>query len=242
MKSQIVIDSNVESPGYHNTHDSVSRVAKQGLFRDRSTICIVPTRGMIHAKVVQNWMGLMAPMNQKFIRMFMIGLEVGEAYEQAISVILENKDLKDWKYVLTLEEDNMVPPDGLLKLYTAMDEGYDVAGGLYWTKGEGGQPMCYGNPKEFPVNFVPQIPQPDCVTPCNGLGQGFSLFKMSIFTDGKIERPFFKTLQQYDSARGGEAFTQDLYFFNKACRLGYKIGCDSRVKVGHYDAERDIVW
>ena len=35
--------------------------------------------------------------------------------------------------------------------------------------------MCYGNPAEMPLNFVPQIPQPDQITPCNGLGMGFTL-------------------------------------------------------------------
>lgn len=239
MKPEIVIASN---EGYHNSNNSVGRLEREGLYRDRSTICLVPTRGLIHAKVVQNWMGLMPAMNQKFTRIFVIGMEVGEAYEQAIEGILANPDLREWKYIFTLEEDNMIPPDCLLKLYQAIDEGYDAVGGLYWTKGEGGQPMCYGNPKEFPINFIPQIPLPEQLTPCNGLGMGCTLFKMDIFKEGKIERPFFKTVQQYEPGRGGQAFTQDLFFFNKAVKHGYKFACDSRVKVGHFDAQNDIVW
>ena len=69
----------------------------------------------------------MAPMNQKFIRTFVIGMEVGAAYTQAIEQILANPVLRNWKYILTLEEDNMPPPDGLLKLYESMDK-FDVVG------------------------------------------------------------------------------------------------------------------
>jgi hypothetical protein len=239
MRPEIIVE---DYKGRHNTGDYVRRLEAEGLYKDRSTVCIVPSRGVVPAKVVQNWMGMMVPMNQKFARIFMIGMEVGAAYEQAIEHILANPELSTWKYVFTLEEDNMVPPDVLMKLYTAMDEGYDAVGALYWTKGEGGQPMCYGNPLQAPLNFIPQIPQPETVTRCNGLGMGATLFKMELFKEGKIERPFFKTVQSYDPAKGCAGFTQDLWFFNNAAKAGYKFACDSRAKVGHYDINTDIVW
>lgn len=226
--------------GRHNQSDYESRLLSEGLYKDRSTVCIVPTRGQISARVVQAWLALMPPMNQKFIRLIVEKMEVGAAYEHAIDTILSHPELRTWNYVLTLEDDNMPPPDGLLKLYRAIDEGYDAVGGLYWTKGEGGQPMCYGDPGVFPLNFLPQIPRRECVTRCNGLGMGFTLFKMELFTSGKIERPFFKTLQEFDPQKGGSGYTQDLYFFEKASRAGYRFGCDSRVRVGHFDGE--IVW
>jgi hypothetical protein len=36
--------------------------------------------------------------------------------------------------------------------------------------------------------------------------------------------------------------TQDLYFFQKAREFGYKFACDSRVRVGHYDAASQLMW
>lgn len=178
-------------------------------------------------------------MNQKFTRMFMIGMEVGAAYETAIEQILAHPELSTWKYILTIEEDNLVPPDGLLKLYHAIDD-FDAIGGLYWTKGPGGQPMCYGNPNVFPINFIPQVPLPEAVTRCNGLGMGFTLFKLDMFK--KLERPWFQTKQFYEPGTGVACYTQDLYFFEKASKAGFKFGCDSRVKVGHFDAATNIVW
>jgi hypothetical protein len=236
MTSQIIME---DWQGRHNASDYVKRLEEAKSYRDLSTICIVPTRGVITARVVQNWMGMMTAMNQKFMRMFMIGMEVGAAYESAISQILAHPDLSTWKYVLTLEEDNLIPPDGLLKLYESIDD-YDALGGLYWTKGAGGQPMCYGDPNVFPINFVPQIPAPEAITRCNGLGMGFTLFKLDMFK--KIERPWFETKQSYEPGTGVKCYTQDLYFFEKATKAGFKFGCDSRAKVGHYEKESDIVW
>ena len=115
MKPQIVVQN---YQGNHNANlsESIERLEKGKGYRDLSTVCIVPTRGMIPAKVVQNWMGMIAPMNQKFTRIFAIGMEVGEAYSSTIEMILENPELSKWKYVLTLEEDNIPPPDGEVEL------------------------------------------------------------------------------------------------------------------------------
>lgn len=240
MKPQIVFEN---FQGKHNANLDFTnqRLERSKSYQDLSTICIVPTRGTIAAKVVQNWWGLMAPMNQKFMRVFMIGMEVGAAYCAAIEQILANPMLNTWKYILTLEEDNMPPPDGLLKLYEGMDQ-FDAVGGLYFTKGELGQPMIYGHPNAMPLNFIPQMPIPETTQPCNGLGMGFTLFKLNLFKDPKVPKPWFRTLQEYNPGQGGRGYTQDLYFFENIHRLGYKVACDTRVKVGHYDLDNDIVW
>ena len=241
MQPQIVMS---DSKGIHNNSDYNNRLQKSQLYKDQSTIMVLPTRGVIAAKVYQNHLGMMTPMNQKFTRVVMIGMEVGEAYESVVNMILSNPELSKWKYMLTVEEDNMIPPDGLLKLIESIGD-YDAVGGLYWTKGEGGQPMCYGNPMEVPINFIPQMPQPDTLTPCNGLGMGFTLFKISSLKKMKEklgDAPLFKTLQIYEPGKGSQAFTQDLYHYNKGKELGFKYACDSRVTVGHYDINTDIIW
>jgi hypothetical protein len=238
MNPQIVtIDT-----GMHNKDLDVTqkRLMRSKTYQDLSTIIICPTRGLISAKVVQSWLGLMKPMNQKVLGpIFAIGMEVGEAYNQLIKMILDNPELSKWKYVLTIEEDNMPPPDGLLKLYENMDK-FDVIGGLYWTKGEGGQPMIYGNPKVIPKNFIPQLPISESLQECNGLGMGFNLFKLEMFR--KVPQPWFKTMQEFTPGKGAKVCTQDLYFFENAGKMGYKFACDTRIKVGHYSVEEDKIW
>jgi hypothetical protein len=230
--------------GVHNKDldVSVDRLEKSKSYRDLSTIIICPTRGMIPARVVQSWMGLMRPMNQKVIGpIFAIGMEVGAAYNSLIEMILANEELAKYKYIMTIEEDNMPPPDGLLKLYESMDK-YDVVQGLYWTKGEGGQSMIYGDPKVMPKNFIPQVPRTGEVMQCNGLGMGFNLYRLDMFKDPDIAKPWFKTVQEVVPNVGARAYTQDLYFYENAAKAGYIFACDCSIKVGHYSYSDDIVW
>jgi hypothetical protein len=183
-------------------------------------------------------------MNQKVIGpIFMERMEVAEAYNQGIKMILENPELAKYKYILTVEEDNYPQyPDGLLKLYEGMSE-YDCVGGLYWTKGEQGQPMCYGDPAVQPLNFIPRNPVPNQLNPCNGLGMGFNLWRLEMFKDKRFTYgEWFKTEQSFVQGVGAKAYTQDLYFFEKALGLGYKFACDSRVPVVHWDEENMRAW
>jgi len=238
MKPQIV----TVGSGYNNENieQMRQRLENSGSYKDLSTIIICPTRGVIPAKVVQSWMNIIKPMNQKVIGpLFAIGMEVGAAYESMFEMVLNNPELSTWKYLLTIEEDNIPPPDGLLKLYENMDR-FDVIGGLYWTKGELGQPMIYGDPAIMPKNFVPQMPRTGQIQHCNGLGMGFNLFKIDMLR--KVPKPWFKTLQEYDRQTGARVYTQDLYFYEKAAKEGFRFACDTRVLVGHYDLARDMVW
>jgi hypothetical protein len=83
---------------------------------------------------------------------------------------------------------------------------------------------------------------PDAIQPCNGLGMGFTLFKTDLFRDEKIERPWFKTVNEWSPQTGARAGTQDLHFFEKARKAGYTIASNNAVKVGHLDPESGMVW
>lgn len=244
-KPAIIIESTV---GRHNANPGTrDRLIKGSSYKDLSTVCVVPTRGVIPARVVQSWMGLMAPMNNRFTRVFVEGMEVGEAYNHAVEAVLAHPEMSRWRFILTLEEDNMPPPDGLIRLCESIEGGldgrkYDVMAGLYYTKGEGGQPMIYGNPRELPVSFRPQVPVQDAVQECRGTGMGFTLFRTEIFRDGRVPKPWFRTVQEYTPGQGTRAYTQDLFFFEELQKLGYRVASDNRVKVGHFDAASGIVW
>jgi hypothetical protein len=103
--------------------------------------------------------------------------------------------------------------------------------------------MCYGDPNVMPLSFIPQIPQAGTVTPCNGLGMGFTLFRIEMFKDKRFTYgEWFKTKQEVTPGGGVQIFTQDLWFFSKAHEFGYKFACDANVKVGHYDAAAQLMW
>lgn len=224
--------------GIHNGqwNDTLKRVIKGKTYKNLSTVWITPTRGSLSPRVVSSWLGIIKPMNQPFVGpIFIEGDEVGEAYEKAFKMVLEHPELSKFKYIFTVEEDNLPPQDALLRLYENMEKGYDCVAGLYWTKGESGQPMIYGDPKTMPKNYLPQIPCPDALQHCNGLGMGCNLWSIESLKKKlkKMPRPWFKTTRN---------MTQDLFFFNEASKHGYKVACDTSCKVGHFDVTSGIVW
>lgn len=229
-----------DTQGVHNKNleETIKRVEKSKMHKDLSTIIICPTRGTFPTRVVQSWMKLMRPMNQPVAGpIFAESIEVGKAYNELIKYILGNEYLSKFKYILTIEEDNLPPPDGLIKLYESMDD-YDVVGGLYWSKSEDGFPMMFGD-INIPGDFKPVKPKMNSVQQVNGLGMGFNLFKLDMFRE--IEGPWFKTEQIADITKEA-SYTQDIYFYKKAAEKGFTFACDTNILVGHLDSKTDKVW
>lgn len=235
MKPQIVtMDS-----GLHNSDLDVtrSRLLKSGSWKHQRIIVVIPASASIPSKVYLSHCVLAFPPNNSVYRMLALGMEVGEAYSNAIEGILAHPDLSQWEYVLTIEHDNVPPGDGVLRLCERMEEHPELSciGGLYFTKGPGGVAQIWGDVKDPLMNFRPQLPDPaGGLVECNGTGMGFNLWRLSMFKDPKLRRPWFKT----QTSQG--VSTQDLYFANDARKYGYRFAVDCSVRVGHYDLKGDF--
>lgn len=231
MKPQII--SSYDG-GLHNAQieQTMARLKKEGAYRDMSCIWVTPAFGQIPTKAVASWLNTYAPPNGKFQRMFAVGMEVGEAFSNAIEVILSHPELSKYKYILTVEHDNVPPPDGIVKLLSHMEAHpeYACIGGAYFTQGPGGVLQAWGDPKDPILNFRPQLPDPNGgLVECCGTGMGFNVFRLEMFKDERLRKPWFKTQTEAGVS------TQDLYFWTDARKHGYRcaIACD--VRVGHYD-------
>jgi hypothetical protein len=188
---------------------------------------------------LSHW-NLCFPPNNGLVRILAQGLEVGDAYSRAIEQILAHPDLSTWEYVLTIEHDNCPPGDGVVKLMERMDAHPELAciGGLYFTKGEGGCAQIWGDIKDPLVNYRPQPPDPKGgLVECYGTGMGFNLWRLSMFKDSRLKKPWFET---YDGKDGKGVGTQDLTFWSDARKYGYRCGIHCSVKVGHYDYKGDF--
>jgi hypothetical protein len=227
--------------GRHNLdlHASASRIFEGATWKKQRVILILPSGPTIPAKVALSHWNLIFPPNQAVYRMLALGLEVGDAYTQAIEAILAHPDLSTWEYILTLEHDNIPPPDGVLKLIAQMEAHPELScvGGLYWTKGEGGVPQIWGDPMDPVLNFRPQPPVAGQLVECCGTGMGFNLWRVSMFKDAKLRKPWFKTLAGVDGVG-----TQDLFFWGDARKHGYRCAVDCSVLVGHYDHNSGMTW
>lgn len=205
-------------------------------WKDSSTVIIIPERtAYFHHRWVSAFQNMCAPMNQKRAVLFAIGDEVGHAYTNVIKRVLEDPQLSTWRYVLTIESDNLVPPDAHLRLLESIEAGpFDAVGGLYFTKGEINQPMCFGKPGTSgfePLDIREAIQDGSSVVECNGIAMGCSLYRMSLFRE--VEPPWFVTT---------ESMTQDLYFCKQAKAQGKRFACDTRVHVGHMDLNDGTVY
>lgn len=229
--------------GRHNAdlQSSSARILEGGSWKKQRVVVLIPAGSQIPSKVALSHWNLIFPPNQAHYKMLCLGMEVGEAYSQAIEQILQNSELSQWEYILTLESDNIPPQDGLVKLIEQMNihPEYSCIGGLYWTKGEGGVPQIWGDPKDPVLNFRPQPPIPGQIVECCGTGMGFNLWRLSMFKDTKIRKPLFKTI---NGSEGQGIGTQDLYFWTDARKYGYRCAIDCSILVGHYSVNDDITW
>lgn len=238
-KPQITI---YDPDGQHNAKldASASRILKSGSWKKQRVVMVIPAGDTMSTKVALSHWNLIFPPNQGVIKWLAQGMEVGDAYSTAIEQILGNPQLQEFEYLLTIEHDNMPPPDGVLKLIQEMENHpeFSCIGGLYWTKGEGGVPQIWGDPKDPILNFRPQPPDPNGgLVECCGTGMGFNLWRLSMFKDEKLRKPWFKTIAGKEGVG-----TQDLYFWGDARKYGYRCAIDCSVKVGHYDIANDMVW
>jgi hypothetical protein len=244
LKPQIVVPDS----GKHNAdlEATAVRLKEGSAWKKLDTIMVIPAGPSVPTKTMIALMNLYAPPNNVFARMPTIGavnMEVGEAFSQTIEWILGNPQFANFKYLLTCEHDNIPPCDGLVKLLAQMESHpeYDCIGGLYFTKGPEGVAQLWGDPRDPQTNFRPQVPVPGQLVEVCGTGMGFNLWRLDMFRDADLRRPWFKTQTE------GGVSTQDLYFWSDARRHGYRCAVDCGVLVGHYDVDgrfgpADVTW
>lgn len=240
QKPELVIQ---DVGGIHNAdmEKTAARLMKGGSWKKQRVIVVIPAGESIPAKVYLSHCNIAFPPNNGVLRILAQGMEVGEAYSSAIESIMADPNLREWEFLLTLEHDNVIPFDGVLKLIETLESRPELAAvsGLYFCKGEGGCAHIWGDVNDPIVNYRPQIPRPDEVVECCGLSMGFTLYRLSMFKDERLRKPWFKTLTGIEGQGIG---TQDLFFWGDARKHGYRCAVDCRVRVGHYEASTGLTW
>ena len=244
MKPQLVA---LETQGAHNAdlEGSRTRIMEGGSWKRQRVVFLIPAGQTIPTKVYLSHCALIFPPNQSAYRMAAIGMEVGEAYSNAIAEIIAHPDLGNWEFIFTAEHDNIIPSDAIIRLIARMEAHPELSAisGSYWTKGVSGINQRWGDVNDPIMNFRPQPPpQPGELGECCGLGMGACLFRLSMFKDARLKRPWFRTIAGPEGVG-----TQDLAFWADARKYGYRAAVDGDVRVGHYDMEGkfgppDMVW
>ena len=238
MKPELIIQQ--DFGGVHNgdLKTARARIIRGGSWKRQRIVVIIPCDAMIAARVALSHWNLIFPPNNGVVRILAQGCEVGKAYSSAIESILAHPELSTWEFILTLESDNTPPADGIIKLLEHMEAHPEFAciGGAYWTKGEGGVLQAWGDPKDPIANFRPQPPDLNGgLVECVGTGMGFNLWRMKMFHDKRLRRPWFVT------QTSGGVSTQDLYAWSDFRKYGYRAAVACDVKVGHIDSN-GVIW
>lgn len=236
--SEIVVQ---DFGGKHNGDmaGTSARLLKGGSWKRQRVIVVLPADAMIPAKVALSHWNLIFPPNNGVVRLLALGMEVGDAYSKAIESVLAHPDLKDWEFLCTLEHDNLPPQDGVLALIETLENHpeFSAASSLYFTRGEGGVAQAWGDPRDPQLNFRPQVPRVNEIMEVCGIGMGMAIFRLSMFKDARLAKPWFKT----QKGPGGVS-TQDLAFWSDARKYGYRCCVDCRVRTGHMEISTGMIW
>ncbi len=250
-KAELVV---TDMSGHHaaNMPETIARLQRGGSWKKQRICVVLPAADLVPAKCVLSWWNLAFPPNNGVVKIIALGDEVGEAYSRAIEGILAHPELSQWEYLLTIEHDNSPPADGVMKLVERMEEHPEFAwiSGLYFTKGlslqrtdgtgstGGGVAQIWGDIRDSLPNYRPVPPRADGgLIECYGTGQGFALFRLAMFKDTRLAKPWFRTKRGLNGEGIG---TQDLSFAGEARKYGYRCAVDCSVKVGHYDLKGEF--
>lgn len=237
------------------------------LFREQGIVWISPTRGKIYTPVVCAWLSFQWPQNHfRSPLVATSNMEVAAAYNALVHTSMDTKNLikgyghygkvfAEAPFILSTEEDNVPPQDGIVRLLEAImtcpdcgkevggdawkcengHQGYDAVSGLYFIKTDPPVPMAFGAPtfNKKKMNFHPvsvaAAIKKGSVIEVNGIAMGFALFRKALFKRVKNtpKNPWFKTIP---------GMTQDLYFCKRAKLEAHaRFGVHCGVKVGHFD-------
>lgn len=131
-------------------------------------------------------------------------------------------------YILWFDSDMVIPPDTMQKMLKHMEEGKNIVTGLYFRRSPKYNPVLFKTLEEVdgkcqwsPYNDYPK----DSVFEVAGCGFGCVMMKTSILEDIALQTGNW--FEPYVGA--GE----DIAFCLRARESGYKIWCDSTIKLGH---------
>lgn len=188
-------------------------------------ICIgIPTKnGLWSYRFGLSLVQLQTPINCSLMHIVVAGKPVDEAR----NIIVEKAKEAGAKYLLFIDDDNLLPPFTIPRLLNLKVK---VASGVYYTKNQPSTPVIL---KRDYVGGWDRWTYGDVID-VDYIGLGCALIDMSVFDE--IEQPYFKYNKGGIDPHKMEAHIgEDVYFCDKVLQAGHKIYVDTYVQAGHED-------
>jgi len=196
----------------------------------------IPSFGMVSTYFLQARAAHSFPLVSSAIDKIVLNKPIAEARNEIVEFALQ----QGANYIYWLDDDVIAPPDSFLKLYR---HNRDIINGVYWSKSNPPMPLLFRGHLQGPywdwhIGDLIEI---------DAAGNGLTLVKTDVYRkmEKELGGPWYST--DYVSFAGVDGpsapnNTEDLYFYWKAKKLGYKIWADTSVQAYHYEKNSQVLY
>jgi SAM-dependent methyltransferase len=195
----------------------------------------IPSFGMVSTYFLQSRIAQQFPLVSSAIDKIVLNKPIADARNEIVEYALS----QGANYIYWLDDDVVAPPDTFLRLF---NHHKDIINGVYWSKSNPPMPLLFrghlnGPYYDWHVGDLIEI---------DAAGSGLTLVKTDVYR--KIQKdlggPWYSV--NYGSFAGVEGSppnnTEDLYFYWKARKAGYKVWADTGVQAFHYEKNSGILY
>jgi SAM-dependent methyltransferase len=195
----------------------------------------IPSFGMVSTYFLTARLSQQFPLVSSAVDKIVLNKPIADARNEIVQYALD----QGANYIFWLDDDVIPPPDAFLKMYMS---GKDIINGVYWSKSNPPMPLLFRNHLEGPYldwHFGDLIE-------IDAAGNGLTLVKTDVYRtiSEKIGGPWYST--EYTSFKNATQSpannTEDLYFYWKAKKAGYKIWADTSIQAYHYEKNSQVLY
>lgn len=195
----------------------------------------IPSFGMVSHFFAQARGSQQFPLVSSSMDYYVVGKPIADARNEIVQYALD----MGADYIYWLDDDVIAPADSFLKMWRHQK---DIINGVYWSKSNPPMPLLFRGHLDMPyLNWhVGDLIEIDAA------GNGLTLVKTDVYRtiSEKIGGPWYST--EYGSFPGVKQTpynnTEDLYFYWKAKKAGFKVWADTSIQAHHFDKNNNVMY
>jgi len=196
----------------------------------------IPSFGMVSTYFLQARISQQFPLVSSAIDKIVLNKPIADARNEIVEFALS----QGAAYIYWLDDDVLAPPDAFLKMYT---QHKDIINGVYWSKSNPPMPLLFrghleGSYWDWHVGDLIEI---------DAAGSGLTLVKTDVYRkiQKELGEPWYSVNYTSFPGRVQEVphnNTEDLYFYWKAKKAGYKVWADTSIQAFHFEKNTGVMY
>ena len=195
----------------------------------------IPSFGMVSTYFLQARLSQQFPLVSSAFDKIVLNKPIADARNEIVEFALS----QGANYIYWLDDDVIAPPDAFLKLF---NQHKDIINGVYWSKSNPPMPLLFRGHLDGPYY---DWHKGDLIE-IDAAGSGLTLVKTDVYRkiQKELGEPWYSV--NYSSFAGIKDTpvnnTEDLYFYWKAKKAGYKVWADTSIQAFHYDKNSGVMF